>query len=63
MSFEPNKEKLKKMVIVDECYQCPHAFKFQPNGKLECDKKEKAIPNPYSIPNWCPLLDAPKKIK
>jgi hypothetical protein len=55
---------MKKIIIIDECFQCPHSFKFKPNGDLECDKKEKAIPDPYTIPSWCPLenLNKTKRI-
>lgn len=50
---------MKKIIIIDECYQCPHSFAFKQNSNLECDKKERTIPNPYKIPKWCPLPDAP----
>jgi hypothetical protein len=48
--------KTKRMIIIDECFQCPHSFRFQQtDGKLECDRKEKTIPDPYTVPKWCPL--------
>jgi hypothetical protein len=50
---------MKKMIVLTECFQCPHSFKFYRDGKLECDRKEKAIPDPYKIPKWCPLPDLP----
>lgn len=53
-------KKIKKFILVDECSQCPHSFKFYKNGELECELKEKVIPDPYKIPSWCPLPDLDK---
>jgi hypothetical protein len=52
---------MKKMIVLEECFQCPHSFKFSPPGDLECDLEEKTIPDPYTIPKWCPLPNAPLK--
>ena len=52
---------MKIMIIVDECFQCPHIFRLKPDSKSVCDLKEKAIPDPYTIPSWCPLPDATEK--
>ena len=54
---------MKKMIIIAECFQCPHSFRFRDGGPLECNKKEKVIHDSYSIPDWCPLPNAPKEPK
>lgn len=50
---------MKKMIVIDECFQCPHFFRNSVSDKLECDKKEKEILDPYKIPKWCPLPNTP----
>ena len=50
-----------KILKVDECFQCCRHFMADYNYKTEireyaCERKDfKTIPDPYSIPKWCPL--------
>jgi len=44
-----------KIIKVDECYQFPHAWKDYEG--MNCDRKEKIIPDALKIPSWCPLED------
>lgn len=50
-----------KIFKVDECFQCPHILSGMNYEKgirdHDCDKKEREIKDPYSIPKWCPLED------
>lgn len=52
----------KKMIIIDDCNDCPHFFHDAVRGLFKCDhnsleyRKELKLNN--AIPKWCPLEDA-----
>jgi len=56
--------KKKKIIIIDECFQCPHFYKihnYQTNeDELDCSVKERKVSDPFKIPSWCPLPDMPE---
>lgn len=51
-----------KILKVDECFQCCRHFTAIKNYKTGdreyvCGRKDKDIPDPFLIPEWCPLDD------
>ncbi len=60
----PNKKKIIEINWIVACYECPFKI-FEGVSKVHCQKKleqdgrfyGQLIPDPHTIPDWCPLED------
>lgn len=57
----PNKKRIIEINWIVACYECPFII-FKGVSKLHCSKNRiptqmygKLIPDPHTIPDWCPL--------
>lgn len=52
---------MKKMIVINDCWGCPHHRVIRIKLPLYCEKVEADILYPDEIPEGCPLPDAPEK--
>jgi hypothetical protein len=51
-----------KIIRVENCYECPYSFSHIGLNGMRCKKYNRGfieVTKAYSIPDWCPLEDAP----